>query len=149
MKKAWVLNYPLSARRRLWSDWVNAQADLSLCWAHTHFVGFVMSWLILLHGKTIYWSNFMIIAAIISGVPILRGCKGFSVYGIWALFPFLFMMTYGPFYFLVYDIWGLHFQHIKLSKPYTLDDLKKNKIQKWVPLRAMKTFIRKKMGHTT
>ena len=25
----------------------------------------------------------------------------------------------------------------------------KNKIQKWVPLRAMKTFIRKKMGHTT
>ena len=24
-----------------------------------------------------------------------------------------------------------------------------NKNQKWVPLRAMKTFIRKKMGHTT
>ena len=23
-----------------------------------------------------------------------------------------------------------------------------NKVQKWVPLRAMKTFIRKKMGHT-
>ena len=29
-----------------WSDWVNAQADLGLRWAHTHFVGFVMSWLI-------------------------------------------------------------------------------------------------------
>ena len=28
-----------------WSDWVDAQADLSLRWAHTHFVGFVMSWL--------------------------------------------------------------------------------------------------------
>ena len=29
-----------------WSDWADAQADLSLCWAHTHFVGFVMSRLI-------------------------------------------------------------------------------------------------------
>ena len=29
-----------------WSDWADAQADLSLRWAHTHFVGFVMSWLI-------------------------------------------------------------------------------------------------------
>ena len=28
-----------------WSDWADAQADLSLRWAHTHFVGFVMSWL--------------------------------------------------------------------------------------------------------
>ena len=25
-----------------WSDWADAQADLSLCRAHTHFVGFVM-----------------------------------------------------------------------------------------------------------
>ena len=46
MKKTWVLSYPLSAQRRLWSDWVDAQADLSLHWAHSHFVGFVMSWLI-------------------------------------------------------------------------------------------------------
>ena len=43
MKKAWVLSYPLSAQRRLWSDWADAQADLNLRWAHTHFVGFVMS----------------------------------------------------------------------------------------------------------
>ena len=42
MKKAWVLSYPLSAQRKLWSDWVDAQADLSLRWAHSHFVGFVM-----------------------------------------------------------------------------------------------------------
>ena len=35
MKKAWVLSYPLSA-----------QADLSLRWAHTHFVCFDMLWLI-------------------------------------------------------------------------------------------------------
>ena len=42
MKKTWVLSYPFSAQRRLWSDW----ADLiCLRWAHTYFVGFVMSWL--------------------------------------------------------------------------------------------------------
>ena len=46
MKKAWVLSYPLSAKRRLWSDWADAQADLSLRWAHSHFVGFVMKRLI-------------------------------------------------------------------------------------------------------
>ena len=45
MKKAWFLSYPLSAQRRLWSDWADAQADLRLRWAHTHFVGSVMSWL--------------------------------------------------------------------------------------------------------
>ena len=42
MKKAWVFSYPLSTQRRLWADWANAQADLSLRWAHSHFVGFVM-----------------------------------------------------------------------------------------------------------
>ena len=45
-KKAWVLSYLLSAQRRLWSDWADVQADLSLRWAHSHFVGFVMRWLI-------------------------------------------------------------------------------------------------------
>ena len=48
MKKPWVLSYPLSAQQRLWSDWADIQADLSLRWAHTHFVGFVDMWLILL-----------------------------------------------------------------------------------------------------
>ena len=42
MKKAWFFTYPLSAQQRLWSDWADAQADLSLCWANTLFVGFVM-----------------------------------------------------------------------------------------------------------
>ena len=46
MKKVWVLSYPLSAQRRLLSDWADAQADLSLRWAHSHFVGFVMRRLI-------------------------------------------------------------------------------------------------------
>ena len=43
MKKAWALSYPLSVQRRLWSDWADAQADLSLRWAHSHFVDFVTS----------------------------------------------------------------------------------------------------------
>ena len=34
MKKPWVLNYPLSAQRELWSDRADTQADLSLRWAH-------------------------------------------------------------------------------------------------------------------
>ena len=52
MKKAWVLiathwadsedsDQPGHPQRRLWSDWADAQANLSLRWAHTHFVGFV------------------------------------------------------------------------------------------------------------
>ena len=46
MKKAWVLSYPFSTKQRLWSDWADAQADPSLRWAHSHFVGFVIRWLI-------------------------------------------------------------------------------------------------------
>ena len=50
MKKAWVLSYPLSRQQRLWPHWVDAQSDLSIRWAlHSHFVGFVMRWLILRH----------------------------------------------------------------------------------------------------
>ena len=59
MKKPWILSYPMSAQRRRWSDWADAQADLSLCWAHTHFVGFVMSWLIFgqcLSGTAVLWA---------------------------------------------------------------------------------------------
>ena len=40
MKEDWVLSYPLSAQRRLWSDWADAQADLSLRWAHMPFCWF-------------------------------------------------------------------------------------------------------------
>ena len=47
MKKAWVLSYPLRAQRRLRSDRADAQADLILRCPHSHFVSFVMSWLIL------------------------------------------------------------------------------------------------------
>ena len=57
MKKPWVLSYPLNAQRRLWSDWADAQADLSLRWAHTHFVGFVMSRLIYCKGSRTVSTN--------------------------------------------------------------------------------------------
>ena len=40
MKKAWVLCYPLSTQRRLWSDWADAQADLNLRWVHMSFCWF-------------------------------------------------------------------------------------------------------------
>ena len=30
LKQTWALSYPVSVQRRLWSDWVDAQADLRL-----------------------------------------------------------------------------------------------------------------------
>ena len=44
----WVGKDPsfLRADSEVWSDWADAQADLNLRWAHSHFVGFVMSRLI-------------------------------------------------------------------------------------------------------
>ena len=47
IKKACVLSSPLSGQQRLWSDWTDAQADLSLRMLHCHFVGFVMRRLII------------------------------------------------------------------------------------------------------
>ena len=35
MRKAWVLSYPLRAQQWLWSDWADAQSDLSLRWAQS------------------------------------------------------------------------------------------------------------------
>ena len=46
VKKVWDLRYPLSALQILWPDWANDQADLSICFAYTHCVGFVILWLI-------------------------------------------------------------------------------------------------------
>ena len=57
MRKTRVLSYPLSAQRRLWPDWVDAQADLSLRCAHTHFAGFVMRRLIYGVDSRIIWAE--------------------------------------------------------------------------------------------
>ena len=40
LKENGILRYPVSALRRLWSDWVDAQDDLSLRWAHRSFCWF-------------------------------------------------------------------------------------------------------------
>ena len=34
------LSYPLSVQQIIWSDWADAQADLSLCWVHLPFCWF-------------------------------------------------------------------------------------------------------------
>ena len=47
VEKRSVFNCPLSAQRRLWSDWADAQADLSLCWAH--IILLVLSYLAQMH----------------------------------------------------------------------------------------------------
>ena len=39
---SWGPNVSSCGQLRLWSDWADARADLSLCWVHSHFVGFVM-----------------------------------------------------------------------------------------------------------
>ena len=51
MKKAWILSYPLSAQRRLWSDWASTQSDpvlgaQSLCWFYhvTAHIIWASSW---------------------------------------------------------------------------------------------------------
>ena len=43
---SWGPKVSSCGQRRLWSDWENAQANLSLRWTHSHFIGFVMRWLI-------------------------------------------------------------------------------------------------------
>ena len=50
VRAQWVAKDPsfLHVDSEDWSDWADAQADLSLRWAHSHIVGFVMSRLILL-----------------------------------------------------------------------------------------------------
>ena len=63
MKTAWVLSYPLSAKGKLWSDWADAQADLSSLGAHAIL-------LVLSCGG----SNFRMIA------PIFFWCANFWIY---------------------------------------------------------------------
>ena len=58
IKKVWVLSYPVSTQQILWSDWVDAQADLRLRWVHSHFVGFVVRLvicLVYLHWQPLCW----------------------------------------------------------------------------------------------
>ena len=74
-KKASVLSYPLRAQRRLWSDWADAQAGPSLRWAHSHFVGFVMKWLILSLSSVVFFQKFSLTQRnLTSEMPVLFAC---------------------------------------------------------------------------
>ena len=63
MKKASVLSYPLSSQPRILWVWVYAHADLSLCWTHSRFVGFVMRQLILSVPFLLYGSSWSVDSA--------------------------------------------------------------------------------------
>ena len=72
MKNDWVLSYPLSAQRRLWSDWADAQADLSLRWAHMPFCWFCREAAQKYKLRYLYFESWMQCAldvSIISGKP--------------------------------------------------------------------------------
>ena len=45
----------LHADREDWSDWADAQADLSLLWVHSYFAGFITRWLIFLLSFNVEW----------------------------------------------------------------------------------------------
>ena len=67
----------LCAQRRLRSAWAaDAQADLSLHWAHSHFVGFVMSWLI---SRSIETDLLLQYTCTLSSVQILSTVKILSI----------------------------------------------------------------------
>ena len=76
----WTPNFliPHYARRYNGIQWVDAQADLSLRWAHTHFVGFVMSRLIT------YW---FVTNGILWPITPIELCPGLGVMAKWGYFP--------------------------------------------------------------
>ena len=92
VKKPWVLSCPLSAQRRLWSGWADAQADLSLHWAHTHFVGFVTSRL--LYEKS---CTSLLIPMLVVLFFVICTVSGFSV----QLFQHQLLSSYISFYFCI------------------------------------------------
>ena len=57
VKKHWILSYPKSTQQRLWLDWVDSQADQSLCCAHKSFCWFCHTaaqlTIVLGHSKTV------------------------------------------------------------------------------------------------
>ena len=89
MKKAWFLGYPMSAQRRLWSDWADAPADLSLRWAHGHFVGFVMRRLIYNYCS---WTDSIKPNLVYSSViSLLKNDRCFSEVNCYLIFIFFFI----------------------------------------------------------
>ena len=69
LKKASFLSCPLSVQRRLWSDWAE----------HTHFVGFVVLWLICnsILVSNVYIGNSLLITVLLNS---------WSAYSVWSKF---------------------------------------------------------------
>ena len=75
MNKPWAWSYPLSAQRRLWSDWSSAaQADLSLRWAHMSFCWFCHA-VAQMWNSTAMASKMYFFVPTNSLSPLLSNCK--------------------------------------------------------------------------
>ena len=79
----WVTKDPsfLHADSKDWSHWANAQADLSLCWAHSHFVSFVMLRPIFaFHIIACFWRQSILFCTnCITCMVLFESCGRFSV----------------------------------------------------------------------
>ena len=73
MKIVWVLRYPLTAQRRLRTDWTDAKADLTLRFAHSIYF-FVMLWLMWLGSIT------LLQCIPIRAAQMNRRCKEFKLF---------------------------------------------------------------------
>ena len=85
MKKAWVLSYPLSAQRRLWSS---AQADLSLRWAHMPFCWFCHE---AVHLVNVSLQLRYVLVPLRSLLSLMIGLVHFYFMGVWFI---LFIIIY-------------------------------------------------------
>ena len=77
MKKAWVLSYPLSAQRRLWSDWSESSLGAhSFCWFCQ-----VAAQMIFLHSQIVLacWPNIFLWLPVLINTEIQNKDKNFKV----------------------------------------------------------------------
>ena len=105
MKNAWVLSYPLRAQRRLLSDWADAQADLSLRWAHSHFVSFVMSWHLLFCFPLfkLFWFFFLLFFFFFVVVVVIFFFFFFFFLSLLLFSLFVFLLFFFLFFFFVFQ----------------------------------------------
>ena len=67
-------SHPLSAQRRLWSDWMDAQSDMSLCWVHISFCWFchASAQMVLMNTAIFSFSNTDKVCPIILNYALLK-----------------------------------------------------------------------------
>ena len=76
LNEPWVLSYPLSRQRRLWSHWADAQADLSLRWAHMP-----LCWFCHEAAHLTYYRDVLILGVVDALTCLLAGFAIFSILG--------------------------------------------------------------------